>query len=392
MPIVDFLISWILLSYVVSTHTVLGRRELEESVYDCGGEFFDDQMIHNELKIAFSDEGRKKLMPYSGPLYSSTLSYAVWPILPMGSPPRSTEFLRQKPNYQLVLDGNGIVIDMIVRLANDQFAKCWRVGRQRSEASIYSVEGSNGYECGYEFIPDSTITESARIARKYSVKNYIYPSQYRGNLYSDDDGYKIWPIYYKTLILSRRLFNQRTGSLYIVINVSGQLKDVVAMTFDRNHIRCRRARKASPAPDADEISQTLAKPIIPGYTCQEVFYDYDYLFGISEKAVTQANTNSRFPRYYNGAPFYKACYLVPLKNIIKSLGVHRVDKIFLALTMSFDIMDVAMQIGEHIVACDRDLIPLSSQHRNIFVYSSDDISPTRSPQLPRLRARKENIP
>ncbi|POS83149.1 hypothetical protein EPUL_006454, partial [Erysiphe pulchra] len=331
---------------------------------------------------ALSYEATEKLRPYSGPLYGSTLSYMVWPILPQGSPHRSRAFLRQEETYQLVLNGNGNVIDMIVRLENNQYAKCWRVDKQQSETSINSVMDSNGYECGPEFIPDSTITESARIARKYSVKDYIYPSQYRGNLYSEDVGYKIWPIYYKTLVLSHNSFNQKVGSIYIVLDSTGQLKDVIAKTFEKNHIRCRRARKVSPATDANELSQTLAKLTRDGYICQDEFFHYDYLTSIREKVQKEAETKLSLPRYYTGAPFHTPCYLVPFKEKRKSFKEkrksHRVepmDKKYLVLAIDFRIMGVAMQVGKDFKRCERDKIPIDNQHRNIFLYSSEDILP-----------------
>ncbi|POS83622.1 hypothetical protein EPUL_006760 [Erysiphe pulchra] len=367
--IVDLFISWILLSYVVSTHTVLDRRELNENGYECGDAFFNDQMIYNELKTALSDEGRKKLIPYSGPLYRSILSYTTLPILPIVSSSRSSEFLRQKVTYQLVIDQNGKVIDMIFLLTNNQFVKCRRVDKQQSEALITNVVESNGYECGPEFIPDSTITESARIARKYIGKNYYYPTKYRGNLYSNDLRYKIWPIYYKTLVLLENLIKKRTSSLYIVIDSTGQLKDVIARTSKNNHIRCMRARKASPAPNADEPRKTLAKPTKYGYTCRNKFIDFDYLRQITQKAVTQANKELIIPRYHTGAPFYRACYLVPLKI---SLEGHHVDKYFLVLSINFGIMGVAMQFERKLESCEKDHIPIDHKDRNIFLYSPDD--------------------
>ncbi|POS85508.1 hypothetical protein EPUL_001725 [Erysiphe pulchra] len=166
MSILDLLISWILTSYLVSTHTILDRREWKENGYDCGDAFFNDQMVHDALKTALSDIGRKKILLYTGPIYSRVMGYVTWPILPAEAQAGRFSHIWRRAMYQIVFDANGKVIDLIVRLANNQFAKCWRVDSQQIEASIYSVEESNGYKCGYEFIPDSTITECVEIARK----------------------------------------------------------------------------------------------------------------------------------------------------------------------------------------------------------------------------------
>ncbi|POS87590.1 hypothetical protein EPUL_001720 [Erysiphe pulchra] len=370
MPIVDFFISWILLSYVVSTHFVLGRRELKENGYDCGGKFFDDQMIHNELKKAFSDEGRKILMPYSGPLYSSTLSCAVWPILPLESPPKSTKYSRQNPIYQLVFDENGKVIDVIVKLANKQFAKCWRVDKQQSEASINSVVESNGYECGPEFIPDTRLAEIANIARHYLGTQLYYPLKYKGNLYSKELRYEIWPINYRTLVFPRHPITPRTGSIYIVIDLIGQLKDVIARTSDKNHIRCMRARKVSPAPDNDEPNQILDKPTRKGYVCKDEFFDDIYLSHISRKFRKQGS----FPKLRYKLPDNTLCSLWPLNKIEMKVGDDRVDELYLALATNFRVKDVVMQLGEDLVPCKREVIAAGSPDNLIFRYNFDDFS------------------
>ncbi|POS87024.1 hypothetical protein EPUL_002887, partial [Erysiphe pulchra] len=138
------------------------------------------------------------------------------------------------------------------------------------------------------------------------VRIFITPHNIRErNLFSEDLGYKIWPINYRTLVLPGSTITPRTGSIYIVIDFTGQFKDVIVRTFEKNHIRCRRARKVSPALDTNGLfSRTLGKPTRYGYICQDIFFDYDYLSHVSQEAVFQANIKLRFPKFHVGAPFY----------------------------------------------------------------------------------------
>ncbi|POS83863.1 hypothetical protein EPUL_006563 [Erysiphe pulchra] len=365
--LVDLFISWILLSYIVSTHIVLDQRELKENGYDCGDAFFNDQMVHDRIKTALSEKEKKNLLPYSGPLYSSEESYMMSPILPMGTLLRSTKS-RQKAIYKIVFDKNGKVIDMIVRLANRQFAKCWRIDKQRSETSIYDVVESNGYDCGYKFIRDSKIAECASIARETLDKGNNYLPQYRGNLYSQEIGYKLWPIYHRDSIIHQYPKNQRIPTFFIVIDSTGQLKDVIARTSKNNHIRCMRVKKILPAPDIDELSRTFAKPPRNGYKCKEIFFESNYIQRFSYMIQDQAT--KWLPRRYDCAPFHSPCFLLPLNENGKSYRENHVEHL-LVLATDFSVMHVAMQVGKDLVPCEKEEFPRGYEDRNFLRYDSD---------------------
>ncbi|POS84295.1 hypothetical protein EPUL_003417 [Erysiphe pulchra] len=380
MPIVDLFISWILLSYVVSTHTVLDRRELKENGYNCGDAFFTDQMVHDALMHVVSDQGRKEILPYSGPLYSQFTHYVTWPILPMGLRLGPTEYLWHKSTYQIVFDRNGIIIDLIVRLANNQFAKCWRVESQRSEASIYSVEGSNGYKCGSEFIPDITIAKCVSFAGKYLGGDNYYPLKYEGELYSEDLGYEIWPIYYRHLKI-HRYPNSQGGPFFIVIDSNGQLKDVIARTSKKNYIRCMRARKVHPAPSTDELSRVFAIPPRHGYVCKGIFFDNQKLQLASQLAQKTGATKrlKKFPKFYEGAPFNSPCLLWPIKTNGESYRTGGASKYRLVLTLDFQIKCVAMVSDEKIVPCESTSISGGYQDYNSYrcffdVFSHEELA------------------
>ncbi|POS85996.1 hypothetical protein EPUL_000809 [Erysiphe pulchra] len=384
--------SWILLSYVVSTHAVLDRREFKENGYDCGDAFFNDHMVHDAFITVSSGAGRNFLLPYSGSLYSSAMRYVTWPILPMGSRISKTKSIWQKATYQIVFDENGKVIDLIVRLANYQFAKCWRVDTQRPEASIYSVEGSNGYECGPEFIPDGTITECTRIARDNLEKGYYYPLQYRGNLYSEDLGYKIWPIYHRDSKIHKFPKDPRASSYFMVIDSTGQLKDIVVRTSRNNFIRCMRARKVSPAPETDELSQIFAKPTRYGYICDKEFFDDTYLQRASKmaKRIQETKGANNFPKSYNGEPFNSPCWLWPLKKNGDSFTVGRVGKYLLVLDLDFGIMSVAMEGEKKLVQCNRRTIPGGYQDRSSYRCDSEVFSHKQLASTAKIACKNKN--
>ncbi|POS83718.1 hypothetical protein EPUL_005808 [Erysiphe pulchra] len=260
---------------------------------------------------------------------------------------------------------------MIVRLANNRFAKCWRVDSQRSEASIYSVEGSNGYECGSEFILDSTIIEFARIARENLNNGNYYPLRYRGNLYNENLGYKIWPIYHIILALHRTPTAPRTGTFFIVINSTGQLRDVIARTSKNNHIRCMRASKH---PDADQLSKTFAKTPRFGYICHDVFYDDNYLQRVSQIVQSKATKQPKsFFRHHDGAPFYSPCILWPLNTNGISLKVNPEDKNLLALAPDFSVMHIVIEDEKNLIPCEKVVVP-GDRDRNIYRITSDIFS------------------
>ncbi|POS83504.1 hypothetical protein EPUL_005003 [Erysiphe pulchra] len=296
------------------------------------------------------------------------MGYATWPILPMEFTPEPISHVWRRAMYQIVFDANGKVTDMIVRLANNQFAKCWRVDSQQTEASIYSVEESNGYKCGYEFIPDNTLTECTRIARKNLGMGHHYPLLYSGNLYSDDLGYRIWPIYYRDSKIHRYPNAPRSGSFFIVIDSAGQLNDVIARTSRNNFIRCMRARKVSPAPDSDELSQIFAKPPRNGYMCDKEFFD-DNDLQIALKAAQRMIATKRslsYPKTYVGEPFDSSCLLWPLNKNGRSYMTGRVDKYRLVLTLELKIMCVAMEGKEKLVPCERRFIRGGYPVRNSY--------------------------
>ncbi|POS86113.1 hypothetical protein EPUL_001588 [Erysiphe pulchra] len=388
MPLVDLFISWILLFHVVSAYTVLDRRELKESGYECGGQFFNDKTVNNALKAALSEEGRGKTLPYSGPLYTSEMDYILCPILPMGTILAPSESFWQRSIYRMVIDKDGKIVDLIVWLANRQFAKCWRVDTQRSEASIYNVEGGNGYECGSEFIADSTLTERLVIARENLDENNDYPSQRRENLYREDLGYKIWPVYDETLPhhrLRRTRKAQTSDTYFMVIDSTGQLRDIIAKTMANNYIRCMRARKPS---FIEKLLPTLDQTPTTGYLCKSEYYDDSYLQIERKKVMSQATKNPEIPlRHYNGAPFRSPCILWPLKKDMQSFAAPGEDKHLLALALDFSVMYVVIGNGPNLIPCQKVLIT-GGNNPNIYQMKSDTIfrkEPEPSPKNARKR-------
>ncbi|POS84466.1 hypothetical protein EPUL_005951 [Erysiphe pulchra] len=342
LPKIFIIISWILLPYVVSSHTVIVRKELKESGYDCGDAFFNDIMVHNVLKTALFEKEREFILPYSGPLYSRAMNYYIWPILSMKSPLGPNKPFWQNAMYQIVFDKNGKVVDLIVRLADYQFAKCWRVESQRSEASIYSVEGSNGYECGSEFIPDSIIEECTSIAGK--------------NLDSN-----------------------------------GQIKDVIVETSRKNHIRCMRVRKVRPAPDAIELSQMSTKPIRQGFICLDVFFDDNDLQHARQLAqrIQETRRQSSFPKRYDGPPFYSTCLLWPINKNGESRVIGRMDKYLLVLTLDFKVLSVAMIGDRKLMPCEKRLIAGDYQVLNSYRCHSDVFSQEEIASAAKMACRKK---
>ncbi|POS86195.1 hypothetical protein EPUL_003707 [Erysiphe pulchra] len=392
MPLVDLFISWLLLSNVVSTYTVLDRRELKENGYECGGQFFNDQMVNDALKVALSEEGRGQTLPYSGLLYRNAKNYLLWPILPKGTKRAPSESIWQRSVYRIVIDNNGKIVDLIVWLANMQFAKCWRVDTQRSEASIYNVEGSNGYECGSEFIPDSTITERLVIARENLDKSNDSPPQYRGNLYSEDLGYKIWPIYQEEVLAPHQSGNPqfrmaRTPETFLmVIESTGRLRDVVARTLANNHIRCMRTRKPS---FIEQLLQTLDKTPTTGYLCNNAYYDDSYLLDESKNVKNQAMGNPKISlRHHNGAPFRSPCILWPLKKYVPSFTAPGRNRHFLALALDYSAMYVVIGDGPNLIPCQKVYIP-GGNSRNIYQIKSDFIL-HKEPESSTRNARQRN--
>ncbi|POS83193.1 hypothetical protein EPUL_006750 [Erysiphe pulchra] len=390
MPKVNLFISWILLSFAVFSQTMLDRKELKENGYNCGDAFFNDLKVHYILKTAFSEEGRKIILPYSGPLYSDAMNYFTWPILSLGSMFGPTKSSWQKATYQIVFDKNGKVKDLIVRLANYQFAKCWRVESQRSEASIYSVEGSNGYECGPEFIPDSTIVKCLKIAGENLGKGHFYPLQYKGDLYSEDLGLKLWPIYYRNLVI-HRYPNSPTGSFFIVINSTGQLRDVIVRTSKRNYIRCMRARKTPPAPDSVEFSQMSLRQ---GFICNGIFFDDNDLkqAGRLAQIVQKTKRPQGFPKFYDGPPFYSSCWLWPINKNGVSYRTGRLNKYRLVLTLDFKVLSVAMKGDNELLACESRVIEGDYHVLKSYRCQSDVFSPKEIASAAKKACKKRKRP
>lgn len=95
----------------------------------------------------------------------------------------------------MVFEDDGTVKDVIVRLSNAEYAKCWRKQKSTSQSSLHTVEGSNGYQCGHKFIPDNKIQESLIAAGENLDKGNYYPSKVTEDIVNKFYGSMIWPIY-----------------------------------------------------------------------------------------------------------------------------------------------------------------------------------------------------
>ncbi|POS84399.1 hypothetical protein EPUL_002869, partial [Erysiphe pulchra] len=323
---------------ILPEQTLPEQTSPSENGYDCGKFFFTDQMIAVAIQEAFSEEGRKLVMPYIGRLYSHTMSLYTWP-LKYSRVNRNTK----KPTikiwigsvYQVVFTEYGEAIDMIVRIANNDFAKCWRIENSQPVAQPYELEQSNGYQCGQRFIPTEDLTYSRDIAMTFIGKEKEFPATYIGHLYNPDAGFLIWPIYRGRAFY--RYANGPRGPYYLVMNSIGQIQDVIVKTEKQNsYVRCIRSRNDLSPPYVDAESSTAAQTVISGFMCKDVFFSDDDL-NIARNLALKSRSNF-YPKMYNGPPFYFPCYLWPVRSFSLPYGPGNAPLYRLVLTLDYQIV------------------------------------------------------
>ncbi|POS83887.1 hypothetical protein EPUL_005093 [Erysiphe pulchra] len=360
-----------------------------ENGYDCGRYFFTDEMIMIAIEEALSDAGKEQLIPYSGPLYDHPMSLYTWPL----NYDRLNDIETTKPKeriwrasvYQLVFTEHGETVGAIVRIGNFDFAKCWRIENSQPIAQMYELEQSTGYQCGQKFIPNEDLAHSRNIAMTYIGKGRQFPAAYIGHLYNPDAGFLIWPIYRGQVFF--RYANGPKGPYYLVMDVKGQIQDVIVKTMkQQSYVRCIRSRNdpyplyldaesstaagssgavgsTSAKENADATgSSTASKITHSGFMCGFVFFSDNSLENARKSAA--ASKNSPYPMLHYGPPCDTPCLFWPIRPFSLPYGPGRAPQYRLVLTLDHQIMYVVVTSVNEIKKCEKMIVTDRISHHD----------------------------
>ncbi|KHJ33886.1 hypothetical protein EV44_g3060 [Erysiphe necator] len=279
-------------------------------------------MVSEALQIAFSNERRDSIRPYVGSLYSNELGYLTWPIVQDGSSSKIKKFSPSahwlKSTYQVVFAKNGDVIDLIVRLSNHDFAKCRRHDNYQLETQEEEIDPVKSYFCGARYIPKDDIERSIDYFHEFVefvAEKKTYPASYRGRKYRKDLGLQVWPIYRGQNLYSNP---KNTGGPYLILVDSfGQLKRVIARTYDYDFVDCIASSTEIPAHvthSKGEGSTQSKGTTRSGFDCNGIFFDDKELHLARNLArESRRSRHNVFPVEHFSPPCDLPCLLWPLK-------------------------------------------------------------------------------
>ncbi|POS85495.1 hypothetical protein EPUL_003176, partial [Erysiphe pulchra] len=356
----SIIVRWFLFITQASSivYGAIGNEEWKVNGYDCGKSFFTDQMVQDALQMALEKKGARA---YVGLLYDVNLGYLTWPIV------QNEENLEVKnmPNwrlwreamYQVIFNTDGEVVDVIVKIRNYDFIRCWRVDQSKPEVQRVDMNNINGFYCGQRLIKKDDLENSLQIAHSKLNKGLYYPLVYTGPLYDEKLGFKIWPIYRGQEFY--RSGSENGGPYFIVMDPEGQLRDVIARTASHKayYVKCMISNKNNNSPSSSTVEQNSVISGTPqtGFDCNGIFFDENDLKVARDLAKNSYETSYHnvYPLLYRGPSFDTPCFLWPLQAYGKRLMPGRVQPYRLILSLRFEIMCVAVKSGDVIKKCEK---------------------------------------
>ncbi|POS82827.1 hypothetical protein EPUL_004540, partial [Erysiphe pulchra] len=312
-------------------------------------------------------------MSYSGPLYSQTMNLYTWPLhyerLIKKGKNKLKEGMWEKAVYQLVFSEHGEAIDILVRIANSDLAKCWRIENSQPIDQFYEMDQSTGYQCGQKFIPNEDIFYIFDIAKTFIGKGRDFPAPYTGHLYNPEGGFLIWPIYRGRAFY--KYGTGPTGPYYIVMDSFGRFQDVIVKTMkQQSFVRCIRARNDLSSLYSDADSSTAEQTVFSGFTCNHVFFSDNYLETAQKlAALSKKNLN---PKMHYGYPCDSPCFLLPVRPHGTPYRPGRGTQYLLVLGLDYKIMGVVMMNLNMIKKCERKTIGDGDSNHDKNAYHCGD--------------------
>ncbi|KAI6245956.1 hypothetical protein HI914_06271 [Erysiphe necator] len=333
-----------------------------ENGYDCGKSFFTDKMVSEALQIAFSNKRRDSIRPYVGSLYSNELGYLTWPIVQDGSSSKikklspSAHWL--KSTYQVVFTKNGNVIELIVRLSNNDFAKCRRHDNSQLETQEEQINPVSSYFCGARYISKDHVERSVDYFQKYVAEKKMFPARYTGSKYRKDLGLLVWPIYRGQFLYSNPTY--KGGPYMILMDPFGQLKRVIVRTYDYDFVDCIASSTEIPAyvsHSNGEVS-TKSKGITrSGFDCNGIFFDEKELHLARNLARESGKSRHNvYPMEHFSPPCDSPCLLWPLKPSGSMIRNGNLAPYRLVMSLDFQILFVALKGHEKMKKCEKRTI------------------------------------
>ncbi|KHJ32530.1 hypothetical protein EV44_g5999 [Erysiphe necator] len=227
---------------------------------------------------------------------------------------------------------------------------------------------TNGYQCSHEFISDELLQDALKIALEATGKRSIYPAPYRGNLFPENDEYKIWPIMKNGKLY--RSGSANIGIYFIIYDKQGELKEAVVRGFNNNFIRCMRTRKAPTAPASDPLNKLFVPASKQGYMCGRAFFEDKHLQEVAEIARGFSSNDKlktkfkkmRFPIERNGELFNRPYLLFPIVRFGKFYGKGNSGWYRVALEVNYKVICAAMIIDGNLKPCEKTTIKGKIQH------------------------------
>ncbi|POS83029.1 hypothetical protein EPUL_003302 [Erysiphe pulchra] len=332
--------------------------------YECGDIFFTDFEVNKALALArtYLDKGLNYPQRYQGKLYteSNFKEYLQYPISKNSQILPATK--NPWANFRVIFTrGSKEAVGVIAKTTTNDYTKCIRRDSSHIGPSHSEQENTNGYLCGHEFFDDEIILQSLAIALNRDGERTKFPCPYTGKLFPKDGGFLMWPI-----IRGKKLFKTGTvhGTYFLILTKEGIFVDVVIRGYSNNFLRCTRSRQAPKAPESDPHSKLFVPPPKPGFVCGKTFFDYKALEDAAKivKKKVGKGKKGKFPENFSGHPYNEDCFIWPIMKDGKLYRKGNKGMFRFILTPDYNVMSVAVIVGDELKACERKTIKATKNH------------------------------
>ncbi|KHJ31947.1 hypothetical protein EV44_g0585 [Erysiphe necator] len=157
-----------------------------------------------------------------------------------------------------------------------------------SVTASLSVKQEPGFDCGRVFFGKDVIKNAgslvSRNLKRSTQISFIEQDPFRGR----DSNSVGWPIRESGQIFGT---SRTRESFYIVVDLSGRVKDVMARLSNDEYTRCSRRNRRR---------KSLQQDMNNGYRCGQTFFGDDQLRSDADEAISKLGQGLAFPRPYEG--------------------------------------------------------------------------------------------
>ncbi|KAI6245924.1 hypothetical protein HI914_06295 [Erysiphe necator] len=269
--------------------------------YQCGHEFFSDEMLQDALQIAQETTSNNLIYPaiYRGNLFPGNDEYKMWPILKSGKLYRSG--LTNVGIYFIIYDKQGELKEVIVRGYHHNALRCFRTRKAPKAPAtdplnrLFVPAPKHGYMCGKEFFEDDYLQQVAELAKSTSSDDDHKPPSRRARYPKKCNGepfyrpYLLFPI----TRLGKMHGKGNIGAYRVALETDYNVI-CAAMVIDKKVLPCEKATiKGSIQHDTSD------------YLCGNQVFPNKFLISTTEEACSKMKTRSQnsYLSVYQGPNF-----------------------------------------------------------------------------------------